>query len=79
MIHRRAAVESLVAESAVNPGFATAHECLETFFQSSDADGPRRALAFRTGSSASGNEEDQRVLEVMTTAGKILLEGVESV
>lgn len=79
VIHRRAAVESFASESAVNPGFASAYQCLETFFQSAEAAGPRRALAFRTGSSASGNEEDQRVLEVMTTAGKILLEGVDSV
>jgi hypothetical protein len=78
MIHRRTAAESLAAETDVNPGFATAHQCLETFFQSSEADGPRRALAFRTGSPSSGNEEDHRILEVMTTAGKFLLEGART-
>jgi len=78
MIHRRAAVESLATEVKINSGYAMARKCIETLFQSPDADGPRRALAFRTGSDLPVNEDDHQILEIMTTAGQILLDGTPS-
>lgn len=78
VVHRESASQALANESSVNPGFRVAVRCLEEFFLDGDDDGPRRALAFRSGSQGPLFDEDRETLEVMATAGRFLFEGVSA-
>ncbi len=74
VVHRESASEALAKECPVNPGFPVAIRCLEEFFLDGDKDGPRRALAFRSGSQWPLADEDRETLEAMATAGQFLFE-----
>lgn len=69
--------EALVCEIAEgNPGVANAQRCLESCFRDPDADGPRRALAFRDGEAALSHLDKARraTLQQMATMGQFLLD-----
>ena len=76
VIHHKRAGLGLAQERSVNPGFSGAIRCLEEFFLAADKDGPRRALAFRSGMQAPLLEEDRETLEVMATVGQFLFDDV---
>lgn len=75
LLHPRASLLALTEEADQgNPGYPVAVECLETFFQSAESDGPRRALSFSVGElRGRPSDAEQQILERMATMGQFLL------
>ncbi len=75
LLHPRVSPIAIAEEAEHdNPGYPVAQECLREYFQTAEADGPRRALAFSIGENIGRPTEAERlVLERMATMGQFLL------